>query len=275
MAYNEGEFIYYSLSSILPFCDEVVVVEGATKLTKKITGSIKSQDNTIAEIKRVDDPNGKIKLFSKLYKDKKNAQNYGLNHRSIEPDYLLVHGGDEVYKHCDLERALNKLSRYKKLNAVRTPFYHFWHDFWHIASGGGWDIYQGRLYKFLPDCVFKVHYSLGNSKVLRLDNGSSHYPKSVHNYPRDPESPHVFHYAYLKGKQNQEDKYIYHRIRDRNDKRLIKKIRNDFVVASAWSRWKIVHSTNKKTFSHVYPFNLEHPEIMKKHPKYNLFKPTK
>jgi glycosyltransferase involved in cell wall biosynthesis len=273
MAYNEEEFIYYSLKSILPFCDEIVVVEGATEITKRITGKARSTDNTIAEIKRVEDPTGKIKLIASTYKDKRHAQNTGIKKRTIDPDYLLVHGGDEVYKWHGLKRMLDLIKNNSHINAVRTPFYHFWHDFWHIAYGGGWNIYQGRLYRFTPGCGFKYHYSLGDKHTDRLDNASQYYPKSVHNYPYKITSPFVFHYAFVKDESSQIDKYIFHRVREKKDKRPIKDIKKDFFVATAWSRWKLSHSMNEEPFKHIRVFKGSHPQLMEDHPKYLRFKP--
>jgi len=263
MVYNEDEFLRPAILSVLPFVNQLIIGEGATKITHKITGSWESTDKTIKVIKRIqkeDDVLGKIKVVRGKWENKCHIQNSILKRLSADTNRLLVHGGDEVYKKEEFKLILKYDSEHPKMMCVRYPFIHFWHDLNHIAVGGSWSKYQLRYSKFKKGvCSFKVHYAIGDNNSIRMDGPPYSTQGRVHKF----NAPKIYHYGHAKSRKNQMNKFIFYSIRDHKMKD-IEKIKNMIKNKSTWWNWK--GEIGKK--HNILLFTGTHPELMHSHPRY-------
>lgn len=269
MVYNEDEFLRPAILSVLNWVNQLIIVEGACEKMYEITGKWTSQDKTIDIIQRIrkeNDPNGKIRIVQGHWKDKRQIQNKGLKYLQDDTNFLLVHGGDEVYKKKDLEILRNFItqkSKNKKFICVRYPFIHFWHDLNHVAVGGIWDKYQLRFSKFNKKvCKFYYHYAIGDNNCHRLDDckiyreqGKIHHIRTIN----------IYHYGHAKSRKNQMNKFMFYGLRDKKYKGKLKKLKNKIKEKSAWWNWKPDEVGGKHG---VAEFIGRHPEVMFEHPRY-------
>lgn len=268
IVYNEEEFIYYALKNIADFCDEIVIVDGAVDWVYEIEGHKYSYDNTHKEIHRFEKDTGKkVRIFKKQAKDKIEMKNFGLSKRSIDPDILFAHDGDEVYKKRELKDLLN-FAHNCNHKMIKFPFIHFWRDFWHVAKGGRWNARHSRIFKFRPGYRFssRHHLELTDEIGNELANDAVWIRKDT-----IKSKPHCYHYGHCQPPSKRLSKLIYYRKREKN-KESIKKNEEWIRKHDPYFMWTEAHSKNKKLLRYkdemFLPFRGSHPRIMKEHPLY-------
>jgi hypothetical protein len=151
------------IENILPFVDEYIIVEGATKAsyghpfdgdTSFFTNDGKSNDGTIEVLQDLEKTYDKIKvIYSKGFWPGKTFMCNAASHMA-QGEYILQKDADEFYHHSDMEKIIDLL---KKHNPGQVDFYanHFVFGFDSCideTNGKKWgnDIPWRRIFKHTP-----------------------------------------------------------------------------------------------------------------------------
>ena len=260
IALNEEEYIEYSLKNIYDTADEIIIVEGSTKLwreanpdTVKSDGS--SIDKTAEIIKNFPDPENKITLIQGKWEDKLEMRNQYM--QKAKGDYIWLVDADEFYKKEDQKKLRKFLIENPDVEEVRWPFRNFWHGF-NIICKGSLAATAQRLWKNL-NCKLSRH-----DTVVKLNNVPL---KVVHN-----NDICCYHYGYVKSKQNMRAKTNFYKLRYQTTKGLYSKEYEDVLeFLESWFNWNSEHKLPYKLPGNMQliDYNIsDHPEIIKSHPYY-------
>ncbi len=101
IVYNEEQWIWYALQSVLPFVDSIVVVDtGSTDKTVDIVQSIKSNKIKLEEVGK-QDPVQMVSLLNKIAKE-------------IKTEWYIKLDGDEIWSKKSIEKLIINLSMVDK-----------------------------------------------------------------------------------------------------------------------------------------------------------------
>jgi len=182
--FNETEFVEQAIWSVLPYVDDLVIVEGAYQESIAIGAEPRSTDGTIDKIKKIidfEDESGngwdKIHYIEANEKSDKDQRNVGLEKiKELNPDgWLLIVDGDEVYTKHTLKivkksaKILNSKNKFAAYFASLT----FVNDLDHCTLQE-----FPRLFKITPKCKFvddnrmewenrKIHWDHDSVVVLK------------------------------------------------------------------------------------------------------------
>lgn len=136
IVYNEDQFIWYSLMSILDFVDKILIYDtGSTDRTIEIIKELQKkypQKIIFQEVGKVDS-----QKFSQIRQE--------MLERS-KSDWALILDGDEVWPEDSIKEVTRTINeKGNKLDAIVTPFYNLLGDVYHYQpkSAGEYQI-QGR-----------------------------------------------------------------------------------------------------------------------------------
>lgn len=117
---NEERWIWYSLNSVLPFVDEIMVWD---------TGS---GDNTVEIVKLINSKKIKLQQF-----DSVDAQSFTNYHQQMlektTADWLLILDGDEIWPH-DSIRHLTREMKSGRYDYLISPYYNLVGDVYHYQE---------------------------------------------------------------------------------------------------------------------------------------------
>ena len=278
IAYNEEEYLYYSIKSVYDFAHEIIILEGAIdefnpKLGSKNTGM--STDDTINILKRLkeEDVDNKIKIIHGRWKDEFAKRNEYLKH--ITGDWLFMVDSDEVYTPEQLEYIAYMLEQeYPKIECCRLHGCNFWKDFYHFYDSGP----MYRLFKYEKDAKYCQrnllrHSQEGPDKARPYDHIMAHGQIATKGNREKTLVLHrnsimTFHYSRVHGDEKMQQKL-----------KMVQKLRG---VQPDWFNivWKGVEKDPKILRKHGYSefkthpygkrFNLydyegKHPAILDKH----------
>ncbi|NHJ84683.1 MAG: glycosyltransferase family 2 protein [Asgard group archaeon] len=261
--YNEAEYVEYAIRSVLPYVDDLVIVEGAYQETIALGASPRSTDGTREIIHKTvcDDVtfeefvNGGV-IFRKdcagVYyievneKTDKDQRNVGLEViKKINPNgWLLIVDGDEIYNRDMLAMVkitANNMARTNKYAAYFRSIT-FINDLKHYA-----DQDFPRLFRITPECKF-----INDNFMQWSDEGVTWF------LPYILRMPYIryWHYAFAKGLKRFELKRDWWNNRELTDKNF----EYDWYVGENGKLYSPNHN--------VYEYTGQHPEIMKEHPRW-------
>ena len=153
VAYHERIFFEYAMNSVLPFVDEVVIVDSAIQSSLDIGLSLTSTDGTRDLIKKYVD-NKKIFLAphtSAVPKTHKECFNLGFTvAKERGADWIFFLPCDEVWPENALKPMRSFLQRCDQngILGLNVWMHMFAPDFWHVK-----DFRNPRFSKVTPDCV--------------------------------------------------------------------------------------------------------------------------
>jgi hypothetical protein len=184
---KNGQILGYpfiqSINSILPIVDEFVINVGL------------SQDNTLEEIKAID--NSKIKIIHSVWNDNMKDRGYVYGQQKMiaqfncTGDWAFYIEGDEVYHEEDLDKIFQSMKdnlNNPNVEALIFNFYHFYGNSNSILNSPGWYRSEARIIKnslrsYAPDGLF----------WLVLDsNKTGRYPKAKHT------GAYCYHYGWVR-----------------------------------------------------------------------------
>lgn len=243
---NEAKFLPYAIKSWLesPLVSRVAVVEGCVRLneTADVTEAGLSTDGTGEAVRRLqrEHPRGKDVSFEQIgwVADKAVLQNRGLQLlRLFQTPWVIIAGGDELYKAEDLE-VLAEACRATKANVVTYPFYHFWRRPDVVAKGSSWDVWMHRCYRVNPGMRFKAH----NAPPTGCGGTQAKCPGC-----------HVYHYVGMKDKPTVDAKVAFYKKRDGHRLK----------VQDTWTDWRWGDKTQwTHSGGSAERFKGEHPSVI-------------
>ena len=239
--FEEADFVDYSIRSVLPFIDHLVIVEGSYKEVIKLGKSPRSQDGTIEICKKYVD-NEKVFYIESNEESDPQQRNVGLKKiKELNPDgWMLIVDGDEVWDENSLKMVkivANNMNKVKSLAAYFKSLT-FVNDFNHCT-----DQYFPRLFKLTTGCEF-----VNDNFMEWKDLGISWF------------SPFVIQIPYIK--------YYHYSFCKTSEKFNVKKKWWETRFGRPFDySWKINKQGKIEDANHfVCEYVGKHPELMKDHP---------
>lgn len=245
IALNEEKFIGASLKSVIrhPNVVKVAVVEGAVNLFPLSTKDGLSVDKTSEVIRNIDSE----KIIYDRYgwaNDKTELRNRALSLLGSNITHVLVVDGDEVYKQEDLDNLVQAMKDNPNAGAFLYPFYHFWKNKNLIATGGQWNAQMFRCFRMAKPTL---HW---NRHELPVVDENNRFVNSLYGSV-ELDNVHVYHYGYMKDKEDVQAKLEYYRKRDGHH----------LNVKDTWTNWKQGQETQPTHGGGtVEKFKGKHPE---------------
>tara|TARA_R110002020_G_scaffold268819_3_gene484109 strand:- start:47581 stop:48420 length:840 start_codon:yes stop_codon:yes gene_type:complete len=178
---NEGDFLGYSLESVLPWVDKVIIVEGAYKNhVPSNRGKTTSIDNTVEVIKGFLD-NPKVTYVHASMQNQNRQRDQYLKYLETG-DIMLMVDGDELYCERDLSFIRNKFNNDQGLTWMKIKHVAFSKDFRHHWAG--YPYYKsGRISAYRYDADWKYYARKNGYDAIHLwenngrGNGVTHHKK--------------------------------------------------------------------------------------------------
>ena len=168
--FNEIEYISYAISQFYNTADRLLILEGCDSYmrisTDRVTSEGLSVDGTTEVISSFPDPDGKIEHIKLgFYQEEEECWQRMLLDMK-KGDVLWTAAADEFFFSEDIQIVKRILEEGKYLTA-RFPFRTYWHDFYHVLRGGGWDNELARAFVLSEDQMTMV----GKGASLRDSQG--------------------------------------------------------------------------------------------------------
>lgn len=225
--FNEIDYLEQSLKSIYDFVDKIYLFECCYETMRivlrpgRVTPDGLSGDGTTELIKNFPDPDKKINHIPLGFVNTDETKTYSriLDIANID-DYIWYIGGDEVYPKEMAEKVRDVIDS-KKYSAMWLYHYLFWHDFYHVKTGGlnhqmvirkinNRMYYDPRVstvrWHCANDHIHDFSQLAFNGYTVKYDcQGSYSYMSYV------PELPdlYYFHYAYVRNAQRLLEKILW------------------------------------------------------------------
>jgi glycosyltransferase involved in cell wall biosynthesis len=241
--YNEAKFMDYSIRSVLPFVDHLVIVEGAYQETINLGVSPRSNDGTLEIIEKYKNDPKVHAIYANELSDK-DQRNVGLEYiKQLNHDgWLLLVDGDEVWTEDSLKMvkvAANNMERSKKMAAYFKSLT-FVNDFNQYTEQE-----FPRLFKLTSGAKFV------NDNYMTWED-----QKLGWSYPHIIKIPYVkyHHYSFCKGSVRFELKKKWWEARFTNQ---------EFDYG-----WNVDENGIIDDLNHdIIPFTGQHPQVMMTHPE--------
>jgi len=184
---KNGQLLGYpfiqSIKSILPIVDEFIINVGL------------GEDNTLDEIKKINDP--KIRIIQSHWNDNMKDRGFVYGQQKMVAqynctgDWAFYIEGDEIYHENDLDRIYMSMKEHlnnSNVEALIVDFYHFYGNGNSYLDSPGWYRAEARIIKnslrtYAPDGLF----------WLVLDsNKNGRYPRAMHTGAK------CYHYGWVR-----------------------------------------------------------------------------
>lgn len=244
---DSEEFIEYSIKSIYPMVSKIIVVDNCSK------------DRTIEILEKMEDPQKKLIVISREFKNKTEQRNVYCDMLQ-GMDYAFIIDGDEVWDGENLRKIEHLIFSNPLVPSFQFNFYDFWKDLAHISKGV-WETFVGRKSLINLNICGKIKYDIHTLPIL--ENGGdipSIFVKDIY----------FFHYSYVRTDKQIKDKIDYY----------IKTGTPGFQqqpnwYEEVWLKWDIDKEEVEKTKgTHLFGGGWtelwfgNHPEVMKNHPRF-------
>lgn len=257
-AFNEQDFIWYTLKSVYDEVDHIRVIEGAVGNQVNATFDGHSTDDTVKIIRDFmenEDPFNKVQLIQKdgpyesLETMKQTFLDYG-----VAGEWMLINDVDEIYQKEDIKLLRTAIQLYPTASEFVPLFLHYYRDFQTIAKPGPeWQPQHQRFFRFQPGQKYNSHPVVTDPQG-HCTYFAPHYQNKRYIMP----DWYVFHYGYARPNMDQVM---------RNKKEYYEKELAKHGGANKPFDEKVDIFLNKKEENENFcSFPLEiHPEIMKDH----------
>lgn len=261
IAFDDPDYVEYSLKSIYNIADEIIIVEGKVK---KYPGNCSDGEETRKKIVRFikeNDEENKIKYITKRGKscwDNKIEMQNEIAKRVTGDIYFKV-DTDEIWAEEDILKVLKKFEEDKDLTVACIPFYHFWTNFHTIAvdNGGKWSTKVPRFWRWQDGFHHTKSFNYFVDKYNRpIWKG---YCKMI-----TIEDVHCYHFGYVKPLRIMDTKWKYYGTRG------IEKYSNPKNVYREWKDLSDTTQPNQRKDSWAREVKLKLPLVLKDHPFRNV-----
>lgn len=188
-----------SIKSILPICDEFVVVLGdSTDDTEKHLLSIKSP---------------KIKIIKTIWDFKKHnrggellSRQTNIGKRACQGDWIFYLQGDEIIHEDDLDWLTHELEFYlnkKKIDGFSFKYLHFWGDANHYIFTEDTGMDMIRIVRNEPEIESSgdAHLFVRKKSIFSWLTGITFLLRTI------PAGCKIYHYSYVKPEKTQENRF--------------------------------------------------------------------
>lgn len=242
------EFIEYSIKSVYPIVSKIIVVDNCSK------------DKTLEILEKMDDPQKKITVISREFKNKTEQRNVYCSMLDGY-DYMWCIDGDEVWDGENLRKVEHLIFSNNNTPAFCFSFIDFWKDLGTVSKGV-WEQFTGRKSLINLNICGKIKYMVHTLPVL--ENGGdipALFVKDVF----------FHHYSYVRTDKQIKDKIDYYI----NTGTPGFQQQSDWFT-NVWLGWdKDPIGVEQKYGNHLFgkpswteKFVGEHPEVMKNHPRF-------
>jgi len=256
ITYNEEFFLPHSLAVVLPYIDELVVVDGSpdgpsTDCTLDILAEFSNRFP------------GKMKIFTGIYRnhdsswDEMTQANETLKH--ITGDYLMLHHADIIYDHKDMENIVKAVERFPNKLVYYCDMIEFFYDMMHVR------LYPNTCEVFCPKPLtgdvpmlsmkLKPRY-VGNA-IMTHEHYTTHDTLFM---------PHVrrYHFGWVKPFAKQVEKHIKYMKHVRKQPEILE------LGEDGIRKWAIEHVLSYATDPSMHDYYGEYPEIVEKLSLWNM-----
>ncbi len=232
-----------SLKSLIPLCDEVIVVAG------------NSEDETNTAILALNEP--KIKLIHTVWDEQLRtggkilALQTNIGIQAAKGNWIIYLQGDEVFHESAKDKILTGISladKIEKIDGLLFPYFHFYGDYNHVKSERGAYRFEIR--------VFKNHrsiYSYKDAQGFRTYNNFDQYSQDESLGKKlnvfKIETP-IYHYGYVKPPTIMQSKVRNFSKLWHSDEAIKKKLGEN-------------NTFDYSDYESLVPFKSEHPTIMR------------
>ena len=240
--YNDIDYIDYTLKSFLDFVDEMIVVEGAFKITMEGGKPARSNDGTLDVLRQYEKDKKIILIHANLQEHK---FHYDIGYQEAinrGADWAIMCDSDEIWTPKAKLLSNSMMKKFLLLKApveMRVDEYCFINDFKTCYHGTYPRIFRatkGSRFVFDNEVQF-AGFHRGQHSIVNV-------------LGRD-----IFHYGYVRNNKRWRMKQDYMFAKDKNPLNLQYKLEGDKYIIPADIA--------------IYEFVGKHPEIMKSHKFYN------
>jgi glycosyltransferase involved in cell wall biosynthesis len=265
--YNEEEYLTYSVRSVLPLADRVIICLGLAPYTayNPKAREISRADRTESVVEELARNNPRIKVIKGIWASEVDHRNTGLR-ECLEngSDYYWLVDGDEVYREDHLENIRQELNSHPEVGTFIIKCHIFWRSFAYriLAQENPWR--PRRIFKMTP-----FRWILGVKFPYRFRFTGQNETNSMGPvYEITPEQAVFYHFSYARSARAMEDK-----LRTFSHAHQIK----EGWFVNVWERWPVdrnmtnVHPIDPPKFPRVAFFPPDDlPALMRTHPYYGL-----
>ena len=250
--YNESEWVKCAIDSVIDWCDEMVIIEGAYGIAMKAGAPARSNDGTL-DILKTYSVNPKVKVVHANERDEAPQLQIGLEIlKEKKVDWYLLVDGDEVWQKKDLAVIKSKMIQGEKqgIYQYRVHFNNFINSF-------------DQYYPAVMQRVFKL-----TPKAKSIGQNGVYYPELHEDYPDQvwnqtnsfrsiiPDIIKCFHYTEIKSADRWLLKKRYLKVRDGNPR---------------FDSWYVNENGFHNDEKGIFKFKGTHPDIVKQSRLYKLW----
>lgn len=262
-AHNEEDWVSYPILSIYNEIDIVLLIEGAVKGRPNSTEGGHSTDKTLDIIRKIPDPNSKIKLITKdgFFKDLEEQKQIFLDQaekiQKEHPEwtiYVLINDADEVITPETIKRLRAAIKLRPWASEFILTFLHFFHDFDHVSSPSDqYNILHQRFFKYQVGMKYRTH-----PVVSDADGIDTCLDPRYQSFRFQIKDMFIHHYGNTKALDFQKAKAAFYK----------SELAKYGAADEAQQKYKVFNERLEKP-EDILLFTGQHPEVMKSHP---LFK---
>lgn len=187
IAKNEEEYIEYSVKSIYSMVSKIIIIDN------------ESTDKTIDILQRMEDPQNKITVISRKFKDKTDQRNVYCEMLDGF-DYAFILDADEVWDSKNLRRIESLIFANPEIPSFCFNFIDFWKDFFHVSKGI-WEQFTGRKSLINLNICNTIKYNIHTLPVtINNEDIPAVFCKDIH----------FFHYSYCRSDERIKEKIDYY-----------------------------------------------------------------
>jgi hypothetical protein len=190
--------LYYpikqAIQSILPICDEFIVV----------LGDCDPDDNTRAEILSINSP--KIRIIETVWDINKYPKGAEMAHQTdiaksyCTGDWLFCIQADEIAHEKDLPKIkarCEQLLHDKEVEGLLFRFIHFWGDYEHYCDSHGWHKHEIRIIRNNPD-IHSWRDSMSFRRIPNFDGISYSQKRDTFKLKVAEVDACIYHYGWVR-----------------------------------------------------------------------------
>lgn len=244
VAFNEADFIEYSIRSVIESLDELIIIEGSWAEHYQVNGELRSDDGTIEIIKKLQKEFSNISLYHKNENSQLEQRNLYFKLCPKNPHVMLLVDADEVWKEDDLQQIKQIADKWPTSGALPPHVYTvnslvFINDFYTMSP-----VRYPRIWELEPG----LNYRFTEPNTILINNEEF--------YQKDLDLSY-FHYSYTHSPE-----------RFRQKKRERTKLHGNFA-------WELRNGLVQRDDANIQQFNEKHPKIMREHPLFGVKKHAK
>ena len=238
-AYNEADFIEYSIRSVIDRLDELIIFEGSWKECYEVNGKKRSDDGTVEILEKLQKEFSNLRVFH-YNEDNQLIQRNRIFEQLPRDCWLWIVDADEVYDEENLDK-IDALLSFSQDECIKLNSLTFANDFYNVFN-----IEFPRLFRIKPQNQYR--FVAPNELAKKTPTGEIEKLNIV-----SYKDIRFWHYSYC-----------------HSPERFMEK-KKERTKAHGHFTWELTNGVVHKPGGRIGdPYDGDHPEIMKTHPLYGL-----